>query len=471
MSAEKPSRTSSRSVWFLRRWFEIIREWLTSLAKQSPPVPFDDIRDLYIGRIAKAKGSIQLRGQQNPLGVLWDGEMLFYGRPEGERFIVERLRRVVLYGAPLEPQFGKQIGILSLAGPLTETKLESGPDGSIGKLRLEIHYRALSVELPPRDKSEDAVFPQVEQVIANLNWTQVGQATGAAVQLDVGLVVSEWIERKLDVVQSVTLEPVTVSLRLAGSEKPVLRTRTHESLAPSCPQPPATACLPGMETVTRTLPLKLISFSNRSLLDVEQLCKTQLAGVCEVWRNKAALDLVVTPDIKEGTANEKTANSSVDMTQEYELGSLYSTQDQVEIYLVDNLLAWPGGGISYDCGKASAFGIIALDKVSANPYLLSHELGHALGLQEPNKQPNPGSPGSIMEPKTPNSPTNTLDNFRILTAGANAAPLNPIVATTAFSDCFHPDGSQPGGFSPQHVPEEEPVGCWERIKGMLGLGG
>ena len=469
MSTDNPSSASSKRKSLPRGWLETIRQLLTVRRPQPLPGPIDDIRDLYIGRIAKAEGLIQLQSQ-GPLRVLWEGEVLFYGHPEGGRFVVERLRRIALYGSPLEPQPNDPIGTFSLVGPLAETSLQPGPAGSTEKLRLQIHYRALSVELPPLRKSEDAVFPQVEQVIANLQWKQNGEVAGTTVQLDVELEASEWVERKLDILRSVKLEPVTVSLRLAGSEKPPVRSRTHDSLAPSCPQPPATACSPGMETVTRTLPLKFISFSNRLLADVENLCKVQLSGVCEVWRNKAALDQVVGPDIKEGTNAEKGAKSSVDQTQEYGLGTFYSSPSQVEIYLVDRLLDHPGGGIAYDAGQSSAFCILALDKVSVNPYLLGHELGHVLGLDHPGGAGVfPGSAGSIMEPATPNSPTNTLHNFRVLTAGANATPLNPIVATTTFPDCFHPDGSQPGDFSPQGVSEEEPVGCWERIKRMLGI--
>jgi len=470
MSTDNPSSANLERRSLPRRWLGAILELLKPSKPQPLPGPMDDIRDLYIGHIAKAEGVLRLQGS-GPLRIFWEGEVLFYGHPEGGRFVVERLRRIALYGAPLEPQPNDPIGTFSLVGPLAETSLQPGPGGSIEKLRLQIHYHALSVELPPLRESEDAVFPQLEQVIANLQWKQSGEVAGATVQLDVGLEASEWVERKLDILRSVTLEPVTVSLRLAGSERPKL-SREHRSLPDQCPPPPATSCPPEMQTVTRRLPLKFISFSNRLLADVENLCKVQLSGVCEVWRNKAALDLVVGPDIKEGTDAEKSAKSSVDKPQETGLGSSYSSPSQVEIYVVDRLLDRPGGGITHDAGQSSAFCIVALDKASANPHLLGHELGHVLGLDHPGGAGVfPGSAGSIMEPATPNSPTNTLHNFRVLTAGANATPLNPIVATTTFPDCFHPDGSQPGDFGPQGVSEEEPVGCRERIKRMLGLGG
>ena len=72
-----------------------------------------------------------------------------------------------------------------MAGVSTEPKIAQGSSGgAIEELLLQLHYAALSSDLPPLYENDDAVFPQVEQALARLTWKQEGQAYDQAVQME-----------------------------------------------------------------------------------------------------------------------------------------------------------------------------------------------------------------------------------------------------------------------------------------------
>ncbi len=446
---------------------------LSSNARQSvqaSPKPFDDIEDLYIAQIVKAPGSIEIvkspgsgQTETETLPAIFSGEMLLYGRIKDETFVVERLRRIALYGSPMEKRADDPIVTLSLAGPLAETVIQPpSPAGSIEYVPLQLHYADLSMRLPPLSESQDAVFPQVERIAASVTWEPADKADPSAVNLEVSLIADKQVVVTLGTVRTVILEPIVLRFQLAGSGSPK-PAAAHHSLPTNCLPPPGGPCGPGLSTVTRLLPIKFVNFSTQfSLSTVETMCKTQLCGVplvtgdcppvaggvCEVWRNKAALDLTIQSTIDNATAH--TGYHEIDQTQEtgptgiQTLGYYYPNAPLIVVYLVDALLDRPGGGISHDCGQASAYSILDLNKMGANPYLLAHELGHVLGLYHPDEstKPYPGSWESVMKASgafSPNPSANTLYNCRIFTAGMAGSPLNPIVTTTNINDCFRPD--------------------------------
>jgi hypothetical protein len=225
-----------------------------------------------------------------------------------------------------------------------------------------------------------------------------------------------------------------------------------------------------MGTFERRLPIKFVSFSkdydltnNVHLIALEGICQKQIEGVCKVWRNKAALDLTIKTTLEEATDVEpdfdKTAFYKCSKPEEHCSQepcnptierSGYASTNHIEVYLVDKLVNRPGGGVSHECGQASAYCILEIGKAATKSYLLAHELVHVLGLDHPGittpypgiAEPYPGSWGSIAEAATAGQvaiPKNTFYNCRIFTAGPNNKPLNSIVETTTVSDCFHPD--------------------------------
>jgi hypothetical protein len=308
--------------------------------------------------------------------------------------------------------------------------------------------------LPPRLECKngeytDAVFPQLEKIAATLDWTVTDQ-TESAVILEVKLSAGELIDKKLGLVQGVTLDPIVVPFYPTGprEDRPVVA----HSLTSRCPPPPGGACV---STWKRILPLRFISLATAA--DVEAVCQRQIDGVCEVWRNKGALDLEVAAHIVETTESQKGRYAALGLFGEGELSdlrdtndTLYATTTQVEVYIVDRFLVNHGGGVAYDCGQASAFCILELGSANAplastartNKYLLAHELGHMLGLAHPDEEDEEivaSSPRSVMEPGNPNPRANTLFNCRIFTDRPGEPPHNPIVTTTNQADCFRPD--------------------------------
>lgn len=418
-----------------------------------PDQPFDNTEGLYVGRLVGAGGAVQTATGAFPLR-LW-GEILFYNQPDADAFAVQRVRRVALCGSFTEHIDDDPIRVLSLVGPLGAPEIEPGHTSKAHGLQLQLHYHALSKELPPRFECKnrecrDAVFPQVEKFAATLTWTPADQPESTAVWLEVRLSADELIDEKLGVVQSVTLDPIVVPFYPNGPRED--RPATHHSLSPHCPPPPVGACI---STQKRILPLCFINLSRAA--DVEEVCQRQIDGICEVWRNKGALDLRVTVNLVEATEGQKTNFAELGEIGESMLSDLrdannvlYASTTQIEVYVVDRFLMNRGGGVAYDCGQASAFCILEMGDPHAplastartNKYLLAHELGHVLGLAHPNEAADdvaPGSPHSIMEPGNPNPNANTLFNCRIFTDRPNHLPHNCIVETTNQPDCFRPD--------------------------------
>ncbi len=416
----------------------------------------DKTERLYVCPIREAGGHIQ--SEMGGFSRLFRGEMLFDCDQEGGYLAVTRLDRMAFYVPIAEPgeEGSGRIGVLSLTGPVRQLDLKPGPEGELNDLHLWMHYRALSLEREPLPQEQsrhyvDAIFPRLELVSVTLRWMLLGARDLG------GKIVCEIKDARLidqddnvGLIREITLNPWTGVLIKAGTWEPF--PAKHSSLESHCDRLIGLGEDPDLETVERRLPIKFINLSSLSDSAAETLCQEQMAGICEVWRNKGALDLLVWPNINPElptageiaptTPQQKAEFGSVDRSQETELPVRVggTSPDHVEVYLVDELLDRPGGGIAHDCGQASAYCILGRNRAATNRYLLAHELGHVMGLSHPGEAPCPGSPNSVLQPTGgvgPNPTTNTLHNFRIFTT--ERARLNSIVATTAVRDFFHPD--------------------------------
>jgi hypothetical protein len=420
--------------------------------KQSPDKPSDDLNNLYIGHIDEVIGLSSV-GE-----VSLKGEVLLYGQIEGGVFVVEQLRRLALYGALRKPD-DERIGVISLAGPLIVPELVLDKDtkqsGSVRNLHLQCHYRALSLNESGSEKTN--IFPRVEVLSADLTWTQVGEATEQAIQLVINIptsnLVSQW--PGLGLLDKITfVERKTLSFYPPGSES-LTQKETHNSLH-GCTEQPTSPCTGA--NLGRQLPLKFINISGMTDMgQLESRCQNQIKGACEVWRNKAALDLIVESDIEPGGDKGLITGDKVDNLRP-------STFSHVNVYLVNDFEFPTNGACSCDGGQASAYCMLKWDVLSpeedveTNKYLLAHELGHVLGITHPDGDnliefppaagmPNYhlGSHDSVMDPELISS-RNTRQNMNIFTMWPstsnpinNQTPLNAIVSATSWCDNFHPD--------------------------------
>lgn len=412
---------------------------------------FDDIKDLYIAAITAAPGAMD--GITRAGRTTWYGEILVYGSPEGEGFRIEHLRRFALYGVFEEeiPEETLEIGVVSLGGPLEPVNLQQGRAEGV---LLTLHYAALS-RLSPRIESDDATYPQVEEVVGTITWKPLERVTADRVLMELSFeAILQEGSRLRGLINRITLDPIVLTFRLAGSS--AVDQIAVFALASTC-APPTTPCPGGTTTVTRQIGIHIIDFSTVDPATLEDDCNEQIRRACAVWRQKAAFNIQPLSAITPGSSPQRKAYAQLDQTQEFDVLSTvglaapaagappHALPDltRLDIYIVDKLLDRPGGGIAHNANQASVFCILDRRKINqtagtANPYLLAHELGHALNLAHPDGTGGdlPSSPGTIMEPGDPNPSFNTLYNCRIFTT---PSVLNQLVSHTTMADCFRPD--------------------------------
>jgi hypothetical protein len=195
---------------------------------------------------------------------------------------------------------------------------------------------------------------------------------------------------------------------------------------------------------------KFINLSTWSLADLMIPLEAQVETACRLWRIQAAFDLQVDQLVADQTV--LSANVGPDISGVVEANMLRPAiiNAPMPIYLVDSLQLDEdcGGGGTVDAGEASAFCILVAGALAENPRLLSHELGHVLGLGHPSgPQSCRGAIRSVMRGITPNLDRNTRKNCRILfpqfalQSELPVATLNPRISAnpTNVADCLRPD--------------------------------
>jgi hypothetical protein len=443
---------------------------------------FEGIKDLYVGHFYDVPG-MALTDSGEALTLRLRGELLFNGMSSGDRFIIQRLRRLALFGPradaveehdPIkvvslegsEPVLEEipedqdeslvaekdPIGILSLGGPLPGSEPVLAGQ-SITDLRLRLHYRSLT---------KNPLFPEFATMVASLSWGGIPQLEGPALQLEEVKIAAhaDPVASDTGFVVSLDLQIEKIACTRVGTGEPP--PAPHNPLQSHCSDP----AILGTSVPVRHLPIKFINMSQ--LADITALVADQLNpapaddGVCQVWRDKAALDLTVWPndeqnvedgifvdgDIDNGTNDQKAIFGEFNDETLSNFLPLRSP-DHVDVFIVD-LLDVPtpqggtttGGGITYWPGTPDAACILERTKMDgtgdpANLRLLAHELIHVLGLEHPDmaNHPYPGSWASIAQPGSPSSAANTLYNFEILPESLS----NQIIFNTDVDDDFRPD--------------------------------
>jgi hypothetical protein len=326
---------------------------------------------------------------------------------------------------------------------------------------LQFHYRELSLiglktqEPYEGGEARDIVyFPPVVQMTARIHWQQVAALAdrGVRLQLEVEVLDAPEFNAALNLKNQATRiwfqAPIVVDFAWAGAAQmslagaagapPAAFMLAAALVAPPCGQP-SQPCAAGAELLLlRELPVRFVDLSTVELAeDVFTLCQRQLAGICEVWRQQAILNLVVSPAFETGDAAQIADFHFFDDSNWPALvqrAGLISG-DQVDVYIVDEVrrsnITLPGGGATYDASKTSAGVFLAKGVMARNGYLLAHELGHALGLGHPGENTvlndgavlPEGSWDSVMDPESATPAVNTLQNCQIF----GSALLNPLV--------------------------------------------
>ena len=176
--------------------------------------------------------------------------------------------------------------------------------------------------------------------------------------------------------------------------------------------------------------------------------------LCAAWRRQGALDyLLQASDLQLASSDDVETYSVLNDGGLSDLRNLWPRPDYAAlVYFVDGLELQrdEGGAVTVDSGVASAYCVLNVAQALDNPYLLAHEIGHVLGLDDSNSnRPNlvPGESGTVMDVNAPILTRNRLSNCRIfsdrLEKLANGTvvqrPHNPLVITTGNLDYFRPD--------------------------------
>jgi hypothetical protein len=413
-----------------------------------PPVPPGQT---YVGQIRETEAVVVT--EQGEVTIVVSGECVVDGAINEGHFDLTAWRRVALVGRPQNPDQpgARSIGIVSLVGPVGASAAKPALD----QVNLQLHYEALSTEQSPYQYQDDEVaFPAVETIATSIGWT--AEATDSnAVALTLDMKAEQAVDSSSSLVKTISLESLAAQMNPVRDEP--YRPVKHHSLTSSCldPNPVQPLGLDWQPTLTRLVPVVFVSLcSDRSLSSVQALCEILLANLCPAWRQQGALDYVLsTADVVPGLA--------ADVTRYHDLfdGGLsalrnlsYRIGNSAVVYFVDNLRLQrhEGGGWTVDPGVGSAYCVLDVQKADKKPYLLTHEIGHVLGLDDPNgSRPNlvRGEANTVMDVNAQIHTRNRLSNCRIFSDRAETQangttqwrPHNPIVTTTENRDYFRPD--------------------------------
>jgi hypothetical protein len=360
-------------------------------------------------------GEILLAGEPAQ-EVSLHGEILIARRPTDDpELFVGQMRRIALRSEPLTELEGG--GAISVAGPLEPIEFELGLKGSVGKeLELHLYYPLLSERLDPACEESDAIYPQLEVLGGHLKleWPAEKPIKDTEIQMSVELEL-ELADSLVGAVQGLNFGPFVFTFEMLGPQ-PFVASQAN-SLSPCSNPPPG-----GSNHERRRLNVRFVNVSVVvSNSDLEPWVQKWVDCACKVWWEKGGVRIVPKSAIDVASFHNGQISQSQEtaIIQPSPVGAGQDS-DRVDIYLADELIDRPGGGVTHACGTSDAYILLEIGKARHNHYLLAHELGHVLGLRHPGP-PTEGCLGyregsycSVMLPGKPNSVRNTENNIGVI---------------------------------------------------------
>jgi hypothetical protein len=402
--------------------------------------------DFYIGEIHYAEGRIDSRP------VRFWGYIAFYGHTdESNTLMITSLEHVALSETLSTSDDKSEFIGLSLTGPLYGA---AEPDRNTNELDMQLEY--FNMEEQHEDyRDDEPMFPEVKSFltldpvdILDRNEIQL------AMTLESEPVASDerWGEVpqvKIDTPVEITfarVEPKRIEWEEADSDDHPNGQRSRNPGQCWQVQVKPSGWLQNANNKMHELHVVFLLFSEKYDLNdqadknsIESLCRIQLTYVCKAWWHPCALKVVVWPNPPDDPVGniqvfagdkakaEQLGLNSAHKTYVNQVGqAITNPKPCVEICLVDEIRV-PGphpwaGGTYPRTGANLAYCLLDIEEAEEYDYLLAHELGHVLRLNEPNEPHVPGSQGSIMDndfvrqPINP-QPDNTANNVDLFRQG------------------------------------------------------
>jgi hypothetical protein len=363
-------------------------------------------KPLYLAKFENQTGQVLLSNNDNPQGVSLRGEIVIVGYSDGgQQLIVKDIQRVALRSEPMDDLKGA----ICLAGPANEVQFELG--SAVG-IDMRLYYPLLS-DQPPALRESDAVYPPLEIMKGKLTWNPGG--------LSFSLTLKASSESRI---KEASFESQQLSFAPLGYQD--FSESQANSLTPCNTSPSA-----GNSHKMRELHVRFFGVNVVIDQTLKNHVQNWIDAACEVWCSKGGIRIVPKPNATIDPGNNflngiiQTEDDEKDVPDH-----VGKDDDRIDIYLVKTLAIRKNGGITHNSGTSNAFIILEVEKAKHNKYLLSHEIGHVLGLCHPDTPadeiPNghvQGSYCSVMVADKPNSSRNRMLNFNFI--NTSSLPLTP----------------------------------------------
>lgn len=397
----------------------------TETDQEAYPSTQNLIPQIYLSQFEDVPGELTLQSGE-PIEIKWRGEILLDVQEIDEgRWEIRSVRRIALNSLSVEPLEGE----ISIAGPRDELAFVLSSGEQILDFGMRGYYPFLN-RLGSACEESDAIYPLLEkfqgEVILAVSG-EVGKESGLEVQVLLKQESND--ENSFETpLQTLSFGPAILTFTPLPPQFP--SENPHHSLV-TCSMPP-----PGGTGHThKKLNIRFVSLLSPQPLpsDLENWVQELLDGACKVWWSKGGIKIDPKPTIDLGSF----LGGVIPQLQETAVPTnVGQDANRIDVYLVEQLTARPGGGVTHACGTNGAYVLLEMGKARNNKYLLAHELGHVLGLHHPGRSADcsefrEGSFCSIMVPDKPNSSRNTVNNLAVIETPSY--PLTPPVFQTLSS--------------------------------------